>query len=193
MAKRVFIVHRWEGKPESDWYPWLKDELVNKGFQVEVPAMPNSDEPQIEEWVPFLEEKVGDVDQDTYFIGHSVGCQTIMRFLQNLPPGSKIGGAIFVAGWIHLTSEVTDDEEEYQVAKPWLDRPIIWEDVSNKTDKFIALFSDTDPYVPIGDAKLFEEKLGAKIIFESRKGHFTEVENVRDLKIVLNELLDMSN
>jgi hypothetical protein len=26
-AKRVFIIHGWEGYPEEGWFPWLKKEL----------------------------------------------------------------------------------------------------------------------------------------------------------------------
>ncbi|MFH1364357.1 MAG: alpha/beta hydrolase [Candidatus Aenigmatarchaeota archaeon] len=189
MTKRVFIVHRWEGNPEADWYPWLKKQLEEKGFQVEVPAMPDPDSPKIDEWVSFLREKVGDPDENTYFVGHSIGCQTILRYLETVPD-TRIGGVVLVAGWINLTSEVTEKPEEYHVAKPWLEAPIEWDKIRN--NNFVAVFSDNDPYVPIGDAKIFQEKLGARVVFESRKGHFTEEENVRELLIVLNELLRMA-
>lgn len=189
--KKVFIIHGWEHNPNQHWYPWLKHELESKGFQVEVPAMPNTEEPKIEEWVPFLEEKVGTPDENTFFVGHSIGCQTILRFLQDLPHDVKIGGVIFVAGWFHLIG-IEDEEGAEDIAKPWIETPIHFENIIDKTNKFTAIFSDNDPYVPIGDAKLFEEKLGARIIFESRKGHFTEDDNVKDLKVVLNEILEMA-
>lgn len=34
MRKRIFIIHRWLGTPNSDWYPWAKEELEKKGFEV---------------------------------------------------------------------------------------------------------------------------------------------------------------
>jgi len=102
MAKRVIIVHQWTSSPSGDWYPWLKLELVKRGVAVDVLPMPNPDAPRMEEWVPFLAEKAGEVNQDTFLVGHSVGCQTILRFLQTLPQGTRVGGIFFVAGWIHL-------------------------------------------------------------------------------------------
>ena len=97
--KRMFIVHRWDGTPKSDWYPWLKKELEKKGFKVEVPEMPNTSEPKINDWVAHLKKVVGKLDSKTYFIGHSIGCQAIMRFLEKEDYNGKVGNIVFVAGW----------------------------------------------------------------------------------------------
>ncbi|MBU4141279.1 hypothetical protein KKE99_00155, partial [Patescibacteria group bacterium] len=29
--KRIFIIHGWEGAPESNWFPWLKKQLEKQG------------------------------------------------------------------------------------------------------------------------------------------------------------------
>src|SRR3989338_169649 len=97
--KRVFIVHGWGGHPEEGWFPWLKKELEAKGFKVFVPQLPDAENPRIQKWVPKLAETVGVPDEETYFVGHSMGCQTIARYLESLPAEIKIGGAIFVAGF----------------------------------------------------------------------------------------------
>ncbi len=57
---------------------------------VQVPAMPNTAEPKIETWVPFLEKLVGKPDKDTYLVGHSIGCQTILRYLDGLKEGEQV-------------------------------------------------------------------------------------------------------
>lgn len=189
MVKRVFIVHRWDGSPDVDWYPWLKKELEARKFQVEVPAMPNPEEPEIDEWVSHLRETVGEANKDTYFVGHSVGCQTILRYLETLSEETKIGGVIMVAGWLNL---IGVDKEEMMVARPWIETDIQWHRIIPLTNNFVSIFSDNDPYVPIGDAKLFEEHLNARIVFESRKGHFTSEDNVTSLMVVLNEFMRMS-
>ena len=51
MTGKAFLIHGWEGYPEEEWFPWLKKELKNRGFQVQVPAMPNPEYPKIEKWV----------------------------------------------------------------------------------------------------------------------------------------------
>jgi len=189
MTKRVFIIHGWEGYPEEGWFPWLKKELENKNFQVQVPAMPNPEHPKIEEWVSFLERLVGEPDEETFFVGHSIGCQTILKYLETLPENIKIGGVIFVAGWVNLVN--LSGPEEEKIAEPWLKTPIQWDKVIQHTNNFVAIFSDNDQWVPLTDSEIFKEKLGAKIIIEHEKGHFSGSDNVTEIPTVLNELLKM--
>jgi len=189
MAKRAFIIHGWDGKPEHGWYPWMKKQLEAKGFHVQLPEMPNTEEPEIEAWVSTLKKLAAEVNEETYFIGHSVGCQTILRFLQTLPEGTKIGGAVLVAPWMHLDQKTIEEEgpEVVEVAKPWMETPIDWEKI--KHHKYVAIFSDNDSYVPLSDSKIFEEKLCAKIIIEKEKGHFAGDEGIFELPVALEELL----
>ena len=193
MKKRVFIIHGWGGQPDLGWMLWLRKELEGRGFEVVAPQMPETDVPKIEKWVPFLEEKVGEADENTYFVGHSIGCQTILRYLERLPENKKIGGALFVAGWFNLKPETSEDEDDIKAAKPWLETPIDFEKILTHIKKFTAIFSDNDPYVPIEDAELFKQKLGAKTIIEHNKGHFTGDDNIIELPIVLEELLKINN
>ena len=98
--KRVILVHRWSGGANDDWRPWLGAELEKKGFQVLTPSMPDTEVPVIEKWVSHLATIVGTPDSETYFIGHSIGCQAILRYLESID--QPVGGAMFVAGWFKL-------------------------------------------------------------------------------------------
>ena len=187
MTKRAFIIHGWDGYPDEGWFPWLKTELEKKGFQVHVPAMPESAEPKIEAWVSHLSKTVGDVDKNTYFVGHSIGCQTILRFLESLPADKKVGGATFVAGWFTLMNLKTDEEKE--IAKPWLETPIDFDKIKQHTKKFFSVFSDDDEVVPKENKKLFEERLGAKTATEHAKRHFSGSDGVKELPVILEAIL----
>src|SRR3989338_4451975 len=98
--KRAIIIHCWEGVPEYCWYPQTKKDLEGLGFQVEVPAMPDTDMPKFGPWMEKLRKAVGTPDEELYLIGHSLGCITIMKYLEGLPDGVRIGGAIFVGGYM---------------------------------------------------------------------------------------------
>lgn len=189
MAKRVIIVHGWGGSPKDEMLSWLRQELEKNNFEVIVPEMPHTDEPTINNWVDHLTHVVGTADKDTYFIGHSIGCQTIMRYLEKLPENINVGGVVFIAGWITLKGI---EEEDMSIAKPWLETPIDFEKVKQNTDNFVAIFSDDDPFVPLKDKDIFSEKLHAKIIVEHKKGHFTGETNVIDNSVVLEAILSMS-
>ena len=190
MAKRVFIVHRWYGSPDADWYPWLKKELEEKGFQVSVPAMPNPDAPEISSWVEALRNAVGTPDKETYFIGHSVGCQTILRYLESLPTNSHVGGAVFIAGWLTLTSQATPSKTEEAIAERWIDTPIDAKRVQQRIAKSIAIFSDNDPYVPLDENANAFKRFGAKVIVEHNQGHYDE--NTLELPSALRALLEIA-
>lgn len=182
MQKKIFIIHRWDGAPSKDWLPWAKEEFEKKGFEVIMPKMPNSQEPKIEEWVPFLTKLVSEVDENNFFIGHSIGCQTIMRYLETVYP-KKVGGIIFVAPWFNLTN--LEDEESEVIARPWTQSSIDLEKVKNATDNINVFMSGNDPFVPLSDKKIFEEKLGAKVIIESNKGHYTEDDDIIEMPNLL--------
>jgi len=189
MTKRVIIVHRWDGEPDGDWYPWLREELEAKGFKVTVPAMPDTSEPKIDAWVSHLKKIVGQPDEDTYFIGHSIGCQTIMRYLET--SNAKIGGMIFVAGWLFLRN--LENVEVEEIARPWLTTPINFPRVKERTNKITVFLSSNDPFDCSRENEIdFKETLGARVFMEVNMGHFTGDDGVSKIPVVLKELLRMA-
>jgi len=189
MVKRVFIVHGWGGNPDAGWFKWINSELSSRGFEVHADRMPEPDNPKIEPWVNYLTKLASSPDKDTYFIGHSIGCQAILRYLEKLPENAKIGGAIFVAGWLNLKNLETREEKD--VSEPWIKSKINLGKVKNKIGKVVALFSDNDPYVSLDDSIIFKEKLGAKIIIEKNKGHYIEHETFK-IPVLLKEFIKLT-
>src|SRR3972149_11827600 len=119
--KRAIIVHGWDFNPDMNWYPWLKKELEKRDYSVIVPSMPETSEPKINDWVSYLEKIIGKLDENTLLIGHSIGCQTIMRYLESSDYNGKVN-VIFVAGWFKLDNLEGEDVEN--IAKPWLETQI---------------------------------------------------------------------
>lgn len=183
MKKKVFIIHRWSGGPQDDWRPWLKDELEKNNYEVFVPEMPDTDEPVIEKWVAKIKEIVGEPDENTYFIGHSIGCQAILRYLENI--NNKIGGAIFVAGWFNLKN--LEDEETEKVAAAWINNPININRVKSILNKSVLIISDNDPFNCFEENKNKFLELGSEIVVLSKAGHITEDDGFKELPIILEE------
>lgn len=182
--KKVFIIHGWGGNPDSDWLPWLKIELEKIGYQVVVPEMPNTEVPVIEKWVNHLASIVGKLDKDIYFIGHSIGCQTILRYLETI--NTPIGGAIFVAGWFDLENLENDEVEE--IARPWLTTPIDVIKVKKVLAQSTLIISDNDPYGAFDKNKKKFAELGSRIITLHDAGHITEADGFSDLPVIVEEL-----
>jgi len=168
----------------------LKRELEKREFEVTAPKMPNPSEPRIETWVSFLSRIVGQPNAETYFVGHSMGCQTIARYLEVLPEGMKIGGAIFVGGFFKKLTGLENSEEE--VRKHWLETPLDLKKVKSHLPKSIAIFSDDDPFVPLENQDNFHNQLGSEIIIEHQKGHFDDEAGITELPVVLEKILEMA-
>ncbi|NIM46604.1 MAG: hypothetical protein GTN40_00380 [Candidatus Aenigmarchaeota archaeon] len=168
--KKVIIIHCWEGYPDYCWYQWAKKELEKKGYEVLVPKMPETDLPKFKKWLSKLKGMVGKPSKDVYLIGHSLGCITILRYLESLGANERIGGAVLVAGFT--------DSLGYKEIRSFFKSPIDFKKIRLHCSKFIAIHSDNDPYVSLKYGDIFKEKLGAKLIVKHNKGHFSgEIEN----------------
>lgn len=188
MAPRVIIVHGWAGYPEEGWFPWLKTELEKRGIKTHVPQLPEAKWPQIKLWIPALAKTVGTTDEDTYFVGHSMGCQAIARYLETLPEGVEVGGAVFVAGFFQRLVDLDDDAASQAVEKEWLRTPVDLDAVRNHLPKSVAIFSDNDPWVPLDNQEDFRRRLGSTILVEHDMQHFSGEQGYRELPIVLEQL-----
>lgn len=186
MTKRVFLIHGWGGSPEGDWLPWAKSQLEQQGYRVHTPQMPDTDSPQIDAWISTLIQEVGKPEHTDIFIGHSIGCQAILRYLETLKDEEKVDKVIFVAGWHTLSSESTPTAEDKQIAKPWVETPINFDIVRQKANTFIGIFSDNDYDVPFQENnKWFNDNLGISTVVLKNKGHFTGSDNVTELPELL--------
>jgi hypothetical protein len=179
--KRVIIVHGWDGFPEEAWFPWLKRELEKNGVKVDVPQMPSPELPVMEKWVPHLAKTVGKPDGSTCFVGHSCGCITILRYLEKLPAGAKIGKAVLVAGFT--------DNLGFKELDNYFQKPIDWKNIKSHCKDFVAIYSDNDQYVPVAHAEIFKKELGAKVIVEHGKKHMGGNDGITELPSVLDALL----
>lgn len=185
--KKIYLVHCWDGKSSDGWYPWIAEKLNKDNIEVIRFNMPNTSNPIIEEWVETLNNKVDKLDDETYFIGHSIGCQTIMRYLETKDI-TRIGGILFVAPWLDLLPQAVEDEESYNIAQPWINTPINFEKIKKFTTNMNCIFSDDDYFVSLEQEKEFRDKLNAKTIIVKNKGHISQDDNVYELQ----EILDLS-
>lgn len=181
--KRAFVIHGWEGKPDSNWFPWLKKELESKGFAVESPQMPNADTPKLEEWLSHLQNVIGTPDENTFLVGHSLGTIAILRYLEKLG-NQKIGGAVLVAGF--------PESIGYKELASFFQTPLNYEKIKKSCKNFVVINSDDDPYVPVKFGEILRDKLGAKLIIMKNAGHINEGNGHFQLPVALEEILKMS-
>lgn len=187
--KTVVIVHGWDATSQSNWIPWLKKELEKRNFKVIAPDMPITRFPIIPLWINKIRSIIKNPDKDTYFIGHSIGCQAILRYIQKLPEKTKLGGALFVAGWFNLDNLDKEDWRVKYVAMPWTKSKINFSKIKSKLKKINVLISTDEPYGYVKEnTNTFRTKLKANVTIKNKLEHFCEPK----MPIILNKFLQLT-
>jgi len=181
--KNIYLIHCWDGTANDGWYPWLEEQIKSNDTDFYRLDMPNTATPKIEEWVNKITAEVKSLDENTYFIGHSIGCQAILRYLEK--QNKKIGGCLLVAPWLELLPAAIADQESHDIALPWLTTPVDFVKITKLTTNIHCLFSDDDYWVAKDQAKVFETKLNAKTYFVNNKGHISQEDGVYELPEIL--------
>ena len=182
--KRVFIIHGYDAAPSDNWFPWLKAQLENQGFQVTVPQMPEAADPTLQKWLAYLQKIVGVCDHDTYFVGHSLGTITVLKLLNTLPENQKVGGVVLVAGF----SESIDFEK----LSSFTETPLNYEKVEQSVGQIVAIHSTDDQSVPYKFAQIIKDKLGAELITLKNAGHINAASGYFELPQALDAILKIS-
>lgn len=186
--KKVYLIHGWDGSPNEPMHRWIAGKCRESGIEFIAPEMPNAEEPKIEEWIGKMKEIVDDLDDESIFIGHSVGCQAVLRYLELID--KKVLKIILIAPWMRLDEKTIEEEGEEvkEIARPWMETPIDFERVKKNCGEIICIFSDNDPYVPLSEENFFKEKLNAKTIVLHNRGYFDPSSAVKDLPEILEFL-----
>jgi len=189
MVKKAYLIHGWDGNPKGPLFEWMGERLNEKGYEFVAPKMPNPEEPIIEDWLEKINYIVKDLGEKDIFIGHSVGCQAVLKYMETLKD-EKISSVLLIAPWMHLDETTIEEEGEEvkEIAKPWMETPINWEKIKNHCNNFICVFSDNDSCVPISEMDLFKENLGAKTVLLKNKGHFDPNSGIKSLPEILKFL-----
>lgn len=166
-----------------------KKQLEAEGFSVQIPAFPDTDAPQQATWVPHLAKAVGKPDDQLFLIGHSVGCITILRYLETLKAGEQVGGVVLVAGFT--------DNLGFEELKNYFEMPINFALLRSKSKNgFIAIHSNNDPYVPLKFSEVFNQELGAEIVIKNAMGHFSgsieKEDSCTELPVVVEAVNELS-
>jgi|GEM_PF-261581 len=168
IGKTAFIFHGTEGYPEENWFPWLKEKLESKGYEVFVPKFPTPENQSLESWLQVFEEYKKYLHEDTIFIGHSIAPAFILGILERID--TSIAKCIFVAPFLEPLGEETYD----QINSTFVNQNFDWEKIKDRCKEFNVYYSDNDPYVPQKASELVAEKVGAKTYLVKGAGHFNK-------------------
>jgi predicted alpha/beta hydrolase family esterase len=158
----------------------MKDELKKRDILVEVLTMPNSASPKVEEWVSYMQEKIMP-NEHVFLMGHSLGGIAILKYLESLNNGEKIGGIVLVAGF---SNSLGIGELENFFTKE-----LEYAKIKNVVNKSVFINSDNDPFVPLEEGRFMKEKLGGKLVIMKGAYHINEGNGFFNFPTGLKELL----
>lgn len=163
--KNALILHGTGNNHKGNWFPWLKKELKEKGYEVWVPDLPNSELANIKRYNKFIfENKDFKFNKDTLIVGHSSGAVAILGLLQKLPDKVKVRKSILVASFMNNFGNPDFDG--------LFEEPFDFEKIKTKSDKIIFVHSDDDPHCPLSHAEYLSKKLNAELVVIKGQGHF---------------------
>lgn len=185
---RLILVPRWNGRADSDFYPWLAGRLRELGWrgEVETASLRPPESPEVEATVAAVRGRLGAAGRAarTVLVGHSVGAQAAMRALAE--PGPVVAGLLLVAGWWTV-------DEPWPAIQKWIDAPLDWNRTRERAVRRVVLLSTDDPFT--ADAarsrRLFEERLAAEVRIHDGARHFNAAEEPAVLAAV-SDLLGLS-
>lgn len=159
--KNAILLHGKGETPTSFWMPYAKKELEKKGYQVWVPRLPNSDNPDIRISLNFVLNK-GIFTEETILVGRSAGCPLILSMLESL--NNQIKQAILVAGFFTPLPGG---------ANKILQSNYNWEQIKQNVKEIIFINSDNDPWgCDDKQGRLMLDHLGGLLIIPKGEGHF---------------------
>lgn len=170
---KVYIVHGYGANPKKHWFPDLAKNLAQLGVECHCIAMPNTENPNVEQWLNALQPL--SVDEKTIFVGHSLGCIAILNFLARGYHQPK--AVILVSGFYQPLAnlpELTPFSNAYAVSPPLM--PF--------KSYVISAFDDTVVAHQYSDQ--LAQHLNADYIRLPTGGHFLESEGWIHFPLVLH-------
>lgn len=152
--KNAIILHGTGDTPDLFWFPYIKEKLEEKGFEVWLPQLPNAEKPNLKDWVPFILEN-GKFTEETVIIGHSAGAQIILSLLEKIDV--KIKKVILVSGYAKPLPKTDNDPKNQDEFN--------WDKIKGKAVEFIFINSDNDPWKCTNvQGKIMADNLDGKLI-----------------------------
>jgi len=161
----IYVVHGYTANSQANWYPNLKCQLESENIAVHVFDMPNPHAPVEKEWLDFLERNITNFDDKSIFIGHSLGCVAILRFLEDKNT-DNIESLFLVSGFV----EDSPIPELSGFVKGEINYSKLLQTIKNR----VVVSAVDDDIVPYSYSRVLAKKLNAKFKLLETGKHFID-------------------
>lgn len=177
---RIVLTHGYKASPQTNFWPWLRTQLTQRGHEVITVDLPSPEAPQCAEWVEAIDRAVARPGGDTMFIAHSLGGVALLHYLENAQMSGTPKSVMLISAPFHIGSETFASFFE-----PMVDfDTVMW-----KGQEFIIIHAKDDAVVPFDHARRYERELNGHLHAVESGGHFLDAP---ELPLIL-DLIDDRN
>ncbi len=180
---RVVVVHGYTASSQANWFPHFKDMLLSDTVDVIIPDMPDSDSPRCDVWHKYIEDVIKETDENTILIGHSLGCITLLNYINTVRP-NPVKALVLVSGF----SENTPIPELTEFVEPVLDYTFI----KSAADNIISISAVDDDIVPYEYSKELAERLDSSFILLDSGKHFIERDGFTEFNLLIDKVKSLT-
>ena len=174
------IVHGSFSTPDSNWFPWLKKELVERDLDVVVPQLPiGVGNQNYDNWSREFSKLL--INEETVIIAHSIAPVFVCKYL--IYNKIKVNKLIFVCGFNNYLG--IDPDYDAVNTPMFLDN---LSDIKNYCDNIVCYYSNNDPYVKYEAEKEFADTVATKQILIKDGGHINLEKGYKEFKDILEEI-----
>lgn len=166
--KRVLIIHGFGVTNTGCFYPWLKSELEKLGYNVELPNLPNTEDPLADEQVEYLLDNYP--SKKDIIVCHSYGGVTAMKFIESINYNIKSIYMIscFCDNDFH---EGDEDIEKLEYTTNW---KFDYDDIMKKCENIYVLKPSIETLITEEQLETLADNLNTEVItFEGKEDHAT--------------------
>jgi len=178
----VYIVHGYLASPSAHWFPWLKREMEKRGASVSIIELPSPEAPQVDAWQAALKSQIKRVDGKAYFVAHSLGGITLLRFLEAAQAEAPAAGYILVSGFNEALPVIPE-------LTPFAKADIDYERLQRVARERVVIAAQDDVIVPHAMSEKLAAALDARFVSVEHGNHFMESDGFTEMPLVL-EILD---
>ncbi len=175
------LIHGFTGRPDKNFFPWLKKELEGRGYKVQIPELPKTKDPRVYDQVEYVIKNVS-FDENTVVLGHSLGSVVALKVIERL--GRPVRKTVLVGGFTENRFVGNDNFEPYT-----FDWKFDVKKINKNVGSLLSLRDLTDDAVPqYQPQKLAEIFDGQLIDFRAEKPHATNSEEPKILRNILDQI-----
>jgi uncharacterized protein len=184
-AIRAVIIHGAYGTPQENWFPWLFGQLKDQGLDAYLPQFPTPEGQTLDAWRAIFAERVGQLDESTILIGHSLGAGFILNLLEEAQV--PVLGCFLVSGFVGLLGLPEFDA----VNASFVEREFDWQRIKRNAGHVHVYNGDNDPYVPLSRGADIATHLGVTLQVIKGGGHINASAGYTTFNKLLNDILKL--